>query len=419
MMFCQTNCNWDNSTLTVVRSNSTNKIYLLLLDKKVKRIIPDNETVQFFEYNPHSLTEVDETYLDTFKNRSPVISLLTSRRNTPDERMRNYIHTIKAVHEPTFWKDEYFLDGLGNPSITFVGKKKEFLLSWRIFDDKTLKFGWLKLGDNRTYSNYSMSTDLGLGPDNDFLVQKQDFNYDQQDPRLLIENETTIVISYSIFLGSRPNGLFKQSMVRLRIDEEKAIFSKSSLLESTELFKNEQHQKNWIPFIYEKRLLFVQSICPFHVIELVNEENIRPEVKSVVKNNTTDLPWKGWHGWPLRGGTPAILVRGVYLSFFHVIFMFQFPYKMRTYFMGALTFCPTPPFPFHSMSSHPIIREALYQGPWINIKMDYVVFPTGITLDPDGKHLWLSFGWQDKHGWLVKMEIDELLSSLTIISECV
>jgi hypothetical protein len=86
--------------------------------------------------------------------------------------------------------------------------------------------------------------------------------------------------------------------------------------------------------------------------------------------------------------------------------------------MGAFTFCPKPPFNLNLMSSHPIIKDYLYEGPWVNIKVDYVIFPTGITLDPDQKHIWLSFGWQDKHGWIVKLDIDELFSTLTLVNDC-
>ena len=237
----------------------------------------------------------------------------------------------------------------------------------------------------------------------------KEFNYYQHDPRILVENDTSFIVSYGVHLGQFPNGVSKQCLVKANIVGNKTIFEESILMD----YPGGQDQKNWIPFYSEKRLLFIQSISPFHVVELVGEE-----IQTVVKNNETDIPWKGWHGWPLRGGTPAILVRGVYLSFFHVCFMFQFPYKLRSYFMGALTFCPKPPFHFHSMSSHPIIKEHLYDGPWVNIKVDYVIFPTGITLDPDGKHLWLSFGWQDIHGKIVKIDIDELMASLTKINEC-
>jgi hypothetical protein len=382
-----------------------------LIRQKIKRLIPDSETVTYFNYNPDNLTTINDEEIASFKDGAPVKSLITSRHKTADERMRNYVQTILAVHEPTFWKGEYFVSGICNPSLAYIGSRKDFLLSWHCFDGANdIKFGWLSLNEsNFSYSNESLSEDLGLSPYTKFPIHVKEFNYYQHDPRILVENDTSFIVSYGVHLGQFPNGVSKQCLVKANIVGNKTIFEESILMD----YPGGQDQKNWIPFYSEKRLLFIQSISPFHVVELVGEE-----IQTVVKNNETDIPWKGWHGWPLRGGTPAILVRGVYLSFFHVCFMFQFPYKLRSYFMGALTFCPKPPFHFHSMSSHPIIKEHLYDGPWVNIKVDYVIFPTGITLDPDGKHLWLSFGWQDIHGKIVKIDIDELMASLTKINEC-
>jgi len=312
---------------------------------------------------------------------------------------------------------DFFLQDACNPTIVKLPNKDLYLVSWRSFDDYDLKFGILNMSTlNRTLSNSTLEDGFGFSPSHRFPIPVQQFNYDQQDPRLLAENSTSLLLSYTVFLGNRPNGKFKQSFARLGVNGSKNVtIGQSHLLDYPQDGPN---QKNWVPFFYDKKVLFMQSIVPLHVVEVVNDEGGNAVVKTFVRGNETDVPWKGWHGWPIRGGTPAILVRGVYLSFLHVLFMFQFPYKLRTYFMGAVTFCPTPPFAYHSMSSHPIVKDTLYQGPWVNIKVDYVVFPTGLSIDPDDVHLWLTFGWQDKHGWLVKMNIDELFASLTLIKEC-
>ncbi len=60
-------------------------------------------------------------------------------------------------------------------------------------------------------------------------------------------------------------------------------------------------------------------------------------------------------------GTPAILVNDVYLALFHTKAYVQKPYyNIYSYFMGAITFCPHPPFNLHSMSSQPIAHEDWY-----------------------------------------------------------
>jgi predicted GH43/DUF377 family glycosyl hydrolase len=195
-----------------------------------------------------------------------------------------------------------------------------------------------------------------------------------------------------------------------------------------------QHQKNWVPFEYNGRLLWLESIYPTNVLEVVNEYNAtandsnhEADIKIISKGEHVSgeeadrlhRPWLNYYGLPLRGSTPAIKVRGVYLGFFHTVLMFQFPYKLKTYFMGAYTFCPEPPFKIHSMSQIPIVLPEWYQGAWLTIHTDYVVFPIGLFLeDGDNEHVWLSMGQQDKDGLVLKLHIDELFQRLVNVTEC-
>ena len=87
--------------------------------------------------------------------------------------------------------------------------------------------------------------------------------------------------------------------------------------------------------------------------------------------------------------------------------------------MGAITFCPHPPFHIHSVSSMPILQEHLYQGAWYTKGIDYVVNPYGLIIDPhNNSNLILSMGHQDKTGYLVKLHLKGLLESLTLVNAC-
>lgn len=126
----------------------------------------------------------------------------------------------------------------------------------------------------------------------------------------------------------------------------------------------------------------------------------------------------------MRGGSAAVLVRGVYLTFFHTLRTTTHHKlgKRSTYFMGVMSFCPHPPFDVHRMSRYPIVdpKWDLYQGPWCYKALNYVVYPVGLALEPDGKHLWLSLGHQDAQGdgWFARLNIDRLFSSMTHVSNC-
>ena len=67
-----------------------------------------------------------------------------------------------------------------------------------------------------------------------------------------------------------------------------------------------------------------------HIVEYNPVERLLSTVSKLAK---VALPWRGEYGMPIRGGTPAILVNGVYLSIFHTVSMFQMPYKLKTYFL--------------------------------------------------------------------------------------
>ena len=47
-----------------------------------------------------------------------------------------------------------------------------------------------------------------------------------------------------------------------------------------------------------------------------------------------------------------------------------------------------------------------------------VVFPGGLTKHPDGKSLLLSFGWQDRHAVIAKLDIQRLFESLHAVHDC-
>lgn len=56
---------------------------------------------------------------------------------------------------------------------------------------------------------------------------------------------------------------------------------------------------------------------------------------------------------------------------------------MATYLMGAITFCPHPPFNIHAITYQPIVNQSFYDGPWIWPSLDFGVYPSGIIYDKE------------------------------------
>jgi hypothetical protein len=77
--------------------------------------------------------------------------------------------------------------------------------------------------------------------------------------------------------------------------------------------------------------------------------------------------------------------------------------------MGAIAFCPHPPFDVFSVTAYPIIDERWYDGKWLTSRIDYAVFPIGLTVDPsNANYILVSVGIGDKNGVVLKINITSL-----------
>lgn len=173
-------------------------------------------------------------------------------------------------------------------------------------------------------------------------------------------------------------------------------------------------EKNWVPFFYDNQLLLAYSLQPHRIFRAQLET-------STCMGFSSHLTKTMWKFGQMRGGTPAILVKGRYLAFFHSS---QWLYskhsqglKSSHYFMGAYTFSATPPFVIQSISSRPIVGEGFYSGkqytPYWK-KSVQAIFPTGLI--EYGSYLLVSYGRQDHEMWIATFDTELLLHSLRLVS---
>lgn len=429
----------------IVVKSMAGKILLLTFFDDGLREIPDVETMYEFGYASfENLTILHAGLESMFKKKTPLMSLkyLEYPKMSPDDIVRNKIQRIMAIQPPSFITSYIHLKNVLNPAI--ISFHNRTFLSW--------KTGW---GENMyTDCNSDLSSDLRFGfLPNDFKsrtkMTSEDFikvnlseksfpifkNYAcKEDPRLIFLDDNTgrnhdkspvraLAILYATFIGGNSRvGTFKQNVIIGTINDT------TNTVDVTENYMYDiqgqnRNQKNWMPFVHDQRLLLIQSIRPYQVVEptgnINTDTNVRP-VKFVSNFEEYSIPWKGEFGYPPRGGTPAIFINGLYLSFFHSVSMFQDQYNLRTYFMGAMTICPHHPYALHSMSMYPIANHsAFYDGAWTSSKIDYVIFPTGVAVDnEDPNYLWVSAGWQDRDSYLLKLEIDGLMRTLEVVNVC-
>ncbi len=176
-----------------------------------------------------------------------------------------------------------------------------------------------------------------------------------------------------------------------------------------------QIEKNWSPFTYcgknqEESLYFQYLVAaPRKILKFENKQSSFELEKSYARGEVWSPRW----GTPY-GGTPAHLVDGEYLSFFHSKFVDSM--GIYWYVMGAYTFEAKPPFNITSVSPHPILFENIYGSTHLNTAdpMKCVIFPTGFVIDEqnDKTVIHLACGENDSTCKIITLDKDQLLKSL-------
>ncbi len=444
--------------------------YLLLhFDKKYYQIIPDTNTVTMLGFDLDLLHIVSDTILSKYTlNETPFPPI---KENSNLLQIGIY-KAIGLMNTESLFKERYSLPEKLNPVI--VRWQGRWIASWRKgMYDSPINFAWVEFDANKRNEGVKFLLDdhhWGMGMDMVTTIKNFPFNNLQEDPRLLpLPNSSELIVQYTckISLFKAPKQVYltmlpppsasssstterammtipdseklnlrrrileeeedKEEFMGMRILNDETIPAEKVTLTDSILLDGHPYprgQKNWVMLYHNATLYFISTINPLRVLQHVETQEDRTGILNTVYNmeSPIDLPWSIEYGSDIRGGTPAIYLTkyNIYLAFFHTVAQFLKPSnEERTYFMGAVTFCPQIPFYIHSMSPFPYVLNEYYQGPsTIPKRLNYVVFPVGLQEDDDKDHVWLSYGVRDKDGVFVKIEIEELLKTLTLVQEC-
>ncbi len=163
-------------------------------------------------------------------------------------------------------------------------------------------------------------------------------------------------------------------------------------------------EKNWVPFEWNKTMMLGYTIDPHEVLypNLTNGE---------CYHCYESFPRIKWDYGTLRGGTPAMLVDGEYLSFFHsgivIASPASFGQDLWHYFMGAYTFSAEPPFRIKKMTPTPIMSDGFYTESFLPKR---VIFPGGFV--DAGPHIYLAYGKDDCEIWIATIDKAALKKAL-------
>lgn len=168
-------------------------------------------------------------------------------------------------------------------------------------------------------------------------------------------------------------------------------------------------QKNWTPFAWQDQLMFIFEINPLEVLN----PNLSTGVCKVHSKTKKEVNWD--YGG-LRGGTPALLVDGEYLAFFHSGMVTTSPSsdhrELWHYYMGAYTFSASPPFELTGVSASPIMSPEFYTYSSYEKR---VIYPGGFVID--GTNLYLAYGKDDCEICIATIDLNALRNSLVVPNE--
>ncbi len=291
-----------------------------------------------------------------------------------------------------------------NPSI-IRWEDGRLLLSFRARDPITRSshlIGFIFLDEN--FEPQGNPTLLTIYGDRPLRISKA------QDPRL-IKSGKHFYIAYNNILNDSDLEARRMITSRLKYKEGKFFINSPEYILSFAGDSKNWIEKNWAPFDYKGNLCFSYSLNPHRVFKL-SKNRTSCQTLALTQAN---IDWK-WG--ELRGGTPSILDGDEYLGFFHTFINMKSEQsngeKISHYFMGAYRFSSTPPFGLTYISPEPIIGHTFYApSNYPTWKPLRAIFPGGFIFNHD--YIWVVYGRQDHECWVVKLNKQELMNSLTSV----
>jgi len=310
---------------------------------------------------------------------------------------QDFVISSKQIEVPGY-------PGAFNASI--IRWQGELLLCFRVRDEKmvsTFEIGLVWLDDD--FNVVSVPTLLDIRNDDPACLAQR------QDPRL-VEFEGRLYIIYSNFIKIEDILTRRMFIAELQQNEQGLFFIEKPLCIHPFEGWTKRWEKNWVPFVYDHRLLLAYSLLPHRIFE----PSLDSGECTTVASTSSSIEWN-WGD--LRGGTPALKDGNEYIAFFHSsknIATTHSEGKVIThYVMGAYTFSAELPFEITSISPHPIVGEGFYGGPsYTTWKPLRVAFPMGCLLDEE--FIWITYGRQDFEIWVAKLDKKKLYASLVPVT---
>lgn len=424
------------------QSGSNNDSHIFLSNGSTYRLVPDMFTAQRLGFVKSKSVDLDLTKnLPTRGPDIPTLALPTAESHSPDAIIAKELLRINLLAPTPPILSARMLGLYQNPAIVRDAAHNATIMVYRGAAWRDNKHNYFKrLTDN--------ATELAIEQGNSSLGDAQ-HRYAgltwAEDIRMLPHpTNGTIFLTYTQIDSFVKGAKFPIGHMALRTLTYSPVSGKYELHPAVSGHRldwpaRRAHlgdlppiEKNWSPFFRHEQLHFVYSLHPLRILQVdgysstarkkKNETDLSPDAGEVIYTAHASLVSEtrcpesaaAWEYGQMRGGTPALLVGGEYLTFFHSRFRLRGS-SFETYFMGAVTFSAEPPFRLLRQSRVPLLLDAWYLGKWTGMRStDYVVFPIGLVVaeEAGAPTFTLSLGRNDREGWVVKMRVDALLATL-------
>lgn len=227
-----------------------------------------------------------------------------------------------------------------------------------------------------------------------------------EDARIFACNGKLYVIYNDNMEITCPNNWQRRDMYIAEVLYDNNHFHLASPLKliHTRKYQGQLWQKNWNPFEWQKGILLSYTLNPHEVVV----PDLTTGACDVCYETGKSL---NWNLGPLRGSTPALLVDGEYLAFFHSGVRTTSPASPEMtrwhYFMGAYTFSANPPFDLLSYTPQPIDAPGFYTYSGMEKR---VIYPGGFVVV--GSKAYVAYGKDDAEVWIATIDLQELKKTM-------
>ncbi len=291
--------------------------------------------------------------------------------------------------------------GAHNPSL--IKFNQNYILTFRYQPDRSSQYWVSYIGVQLLNENFEP---IGKAQLLDSRVYNNDTPSQSEDARIFaFEGKNYLVFNDNIEFEN-PNYWERRDMyiAELFVENNKFQLGYPLRLVHNAKYRHTLWQKNWSPFIWEGNLMFSYSINP-HEVLLSNLKNGSCQACFITEKSIQ------WDYGPLRGSTPAQMVDGEYLAFFHsgriMSSLSSENRELWHYFMGAYTFSAEPPFELTSISPAPIDAPSFYT---YSSYFKRVIYPGGFVVD--GSKVYLAYGKDDSEMWIATVDLQALKDSM-------